>query len=303
MNKKNKTNKTNKFAVINKDTGEVVDNVSINGTYSGVTVHTQEQDKYNDVRKIIEHKNSGIPVVLDEKYGKFVHSYFDLQEPYLQAIQSKYKGTYANIHIVRFLLLASFVSKNGYININGNKQRKSGLKNIWQIDKGDARKEFHMLCSIGYISTDENDYIIVNQSIVNKGKAHQDTMYTRLFSDTIQDLYYSTEPPKRKQLAYIYKLIPYVNRYHNIVCSNPIEPEMENIHRLDWKEIGEICGYHETQLKRFRDVVTHFRYKGQPLIGQFMVEDRTTIIINPAVYYAGSNKSHLHYINTLFKLE
>lgn len=303
MKKKNKTNKTNKFAVINKDTGEVVDNVSINGTYSGVTVHTQEQDKFNDVRKIIDHKNSGMPVVLDEKYGKFVHSYFDLQEPYLQAIQSKYKGTYANIHIVRFLLLASFVSKNGYIYINGNKQRKSGLKNIWQLKRNNANNEFKMLCSIGYISTDENDYIKVNQSIVNKGRAHQDTMYTRLFSDTIQDLYYSTESSKRGQLAYIYKLIPYVNRYHNIVCSNPIELEMENIHRLDWKEIGEICGYHETQLKRFKEVVTHFRYKGQPLIGQFMVEDRTTIIINPAAYYAGSNKSHLYYINTLFKLE
>lgn len=303
MGKKNKNNKTNKFAVINKDTGEVVDNISINGTYSGVTVHTQEQDKFNDVRKILEHKNSGIPVVLEEKYGNFVHSYFELQEPYLQAIQNKYRGTYANIHIVHFLLLASFVSKNGYIIINGNKQRKSGLKNIWQLEKSNANKEFKMLCSIGYISTDEDDYIKVNQSIVNKGKAHRDTTYTRLFSSTIQDLYYTTEPSQRKQLAYIYKLIPYINRYYNIVCSNPTETEMENIRRMDWKDLCAICGYHETQLKRFEEAVTHFRYKGRPLIGQFMVEGRVTIIVNPAAYYAGNDRSQLYYINTLFKLE
>ena len=298
-----KKNKNNRYAIIDTDTGEKVDTFSIGGTYNGVTVHTEEQDKYNELRKIIEHKNNGLPVILDEKYGAYVHSYFELQEPYLKAIQERYKGTYANIHIVRFLVLASFVSKSGYISINGNRQKKSGLKNIWQLHRSNADKEFDMLCDIGYISTDENDYITVNQNIINKGKAHPATTYTRIFSGTIQQLYYSTEPSKRSQLAYVYRLIPYINRYHNIVCSNPVELDIEKVKRLGWNELAELCGYHKTQVKRFKDTLTHFRFRGQPLIGQFIVEDKVTIIVNPAICFAGNNNKQLDYIRALFNME
>ena len=69
-----KKNKNNRYAIIDTDTGEKVDTFSIGGTYNGVTVHTEEQDKYNELRKIIEHKNNGLPVILDEKYGAYVHS-------------------------------------------------------------------------------------------------------------------------------------------------------------------------------------------------------------------------------------
>lgn len=298
-----KKNKNNRYDIIDTDTGEKVDAFSISGTYSGVTVHTQEQDEFNNVRKIIEHKNNGLPVILDEKYGAYVHSYFELQEPYLKAIQERYKGTYANKHIVRFLVLASFVTKNGYISINGNKQRKSGLKNIWELEKKAANAEFNMLCEIGYISIDKDNYIIVNQDIINKGKAHRSTTYTRIFSGTIQQLYYSTEPSKREQLAYVYRLIPYINRYHNIVCSNPIELDIEKVKRLDWNELAELCGYNKTHVKKFKDTLTHFRFRGQPLIGQFIVEDKITIIVNPAICFAGNNNKQLDYIKALFDME
>jgi hypothetical protein len=155
---------------------------------------------------------------------------------------------------------------------------------------------------------------MINEDIIIKGvmdefkKLHKNEnglTYTRMFIKNIQDLYYSTEPKQRKQLANIFKLLPYVNFTHNVLCNNPSETNHKNLQILSWKDIIQICGEDENHMTRFKNNMFKLKMYDKAIIGQFTSSDSQhgyKICINPKVFYSGNNIEDLKALYRLFEM-
>ena len=174
-------------------------------------------------------------------------------------------------------------------------------------------KTYKLLVECNYVY-EENGYLMINEDIVIKGamegfdklkKDDRDITYTRIFAKNIQDMYYSTEPRQRKQLAHLFKLLPYVNHVHNVVCENPRETNHTKLKMLNWTEVAKICGEDENNVTRFKNTMLKLKVYNRPVIGQFTSGDSQhgyKICVNPKVYYAGANIEDLKALYRLFEM-
>lgn len=238
--------------------------------------------------------------------GRFIHNIYKYKEPYMLELEN-------NIDIIRFIILASYSTFGGKLfDKNNNEIKKSSLKNIWDTSsRNSINKTYDKLKEIGYISESEEGYIMINQDIFVKGeienwkqlkKENGNFTYTRIFTDNIQDMYYSCKESERKRLANFFKLLPYINFKYNVLCSNPTETDETKLELLNWKDVAVICGVDEANSSRLKRDLMKLKIYGYEIIGQFETRNKKTICINPRIYYSGDNADCVGYLYSMFKM-
>lgn len=307
-------NKYKRVQAIDTDTGEVLGNALIkdNGSEQLVMKVVKENQvkaikkKTKNNRAIIEH--------IAENEGSFVHLIYKYGYPLMDSLQSKCEGNKANIHIIRFIQLATFVTFGGKLfDHNGNEIKKSSLSKIWDTSSRNSVNEtYKLLTECGYIYETEEGYIMVSEELIIKGaiedfkklrKDDKDLTYTRLFSKNIQALYEGTEPKARKQLANLFKVLPYINFKYNIFCSNPTETDENKVEYLNWTDLAKLCGYEDDKnIARFKKDLMKLKIYGFNTIGQFSTDDKYYICINPKVYYSGDSVEVVDFLYRSFKM-
>lgn len=124
--------------------------------------------------------------------------------------------------------------------------------------------------------------------------------HTRLFRQTIRDLYERYGGRSIKQLAIIYAVLPFVNFDTNIVCLNPTEDDKDKLQPMNLDNLAALLHYQDTQ--KLKRALESIKLDSQPVFYlPHNVHDRRErrVIINPRVVYAGSAKS-LAAIKVLF---
>ncbi len=146
------------------------------------------------------------------------------------------------------------------------------------------------------LENEENGTLSLNKDFFIKGsiKEFSDRYdYTRLFCDFIQIIYDKCDNIKSiNQIAYLYKLIPFVNRRTNIVCFNPNEQDPEKVSPITLGDFCDMIGYSRKNARRLVNDLLSLKCNGQNLIGFFVTNlNQTTwkIIVNPRIYYGGQN--------------
>lgn len=147
---------------------------------------------------------------------------------------------------------------------------------------------------------EKDDIIYINHKYIYVGKSPENESRIRLFCDCIRSIYLSTTPSKHAILSYVFKIIPYVNRRTNVVCSTGQQKE-QVVNRIKSVKFGEFCdlvGYDKTHAKRLAKELLKFEINGQPLFGFFIVReisiDKWNLIINPLLYFGGI-KDEMYY--------
>ena len=64
------------------------------------------------------------------------------------------------------------------------------------------------------------------------------TKVVKVFKHAIRYMYTTTDERTRKWLTHLYRLIPFINLSHNVLCTNPFESDVEKIVPLT---LGEMC--------------------------------------------------------------
>lgn len=307
-------NKYKRVQAIDTDTGEVLGNTLIKDNGSEQLV--MKVVKENQVKAIKKKRknNSAIIEHIAENEGSFVHLIYKYGYPLMDSLQSKCEGNKANIHIIRFIQLATFVTFGGKLfDHNGNEIKKSSLSKIWDTSSRNSVNEtYKLLTECGYIYETEEGYIMVSEELIIKGaiedfkklrKDDKDLTYTRLFSKNIQSLYEGTEPKARKQLANLFKVLPYINFKYNIFCSNPTETDENKVEYLNWTDLAKLCGYEDDKnIARFKKDLMKLKIYGFNTIGQFSTDDKYYICINPKVYYSGDSVEVVDFLYRSFKM-
>lgn len=306
--------KYKRIQAIDKDTGEVLGNALIKDNGSEQLV--MKVVKENQVKAIKKKKKNNGAIIehIAENEGSFVHLIYKYGFPLMDKLQAKYEGSKANIHMIRFIQLATFVTFGGKLfDNNNNRVKKSSLSKIWQVENNrkSVNETYKILTECGYICETEEGYIMISEELIIKGavedfkklhKADKDLTYTRLFSKNIQSLYEGTEPKARKQLANLFKVLPYINFKYNIFCANPTETDKDKLIFYTWTDLAKLCGYDETNITKFKRELFKLKIYGYDTIGEFKSGNGYYICINPKIYYSGDNIEVVDFLYKSFEM-
>ena len=305
--------KYKRVSAIDTDTGEVLGNVLLKNQSEQLVMKAVNEKQVRAIKKKTENK-SIIAEHIEQNEGSFVHLIYKYGQPLMDALESKCGGNKANIHIIRFIQLATYSTFGGKLfDSNRNRIKKSSLKTIWDTSsKNSINETYNLLIECGYIYETEEGYIMISDDLIVKGaiddfknlkKDDKDLTYTRLFSQNIQSLYEGTEPKARKQLANLFKILPYINFKYNVFCENPTETNESELKLLNWKDLALICGYNDNRnFSKFKKDLWNLSIYNSDAIGEFKTKSGMAICVNPKIYYSGDNIDDVKNLYAMFKM-
>ena len=299
------------YELTNKETGEVIASTTVEvkpGKQVGITATSKESRDAN------KHHQEQIDEYKEEKDDAFIHLIYKYGTVIFNELEEKVSGNKNNIHIIRFIILATYATFRGNLSdSNGHGIKKSSLKKIWDTTSRNSINEtYSLLLECGYIYETEEGCLKMNKDMVIKGRIKdfynelkkQDSRYTysRVYIDNVRAMYHGTEPKQRKQLANLFKALPYIHYKYNIFCSNPTETDKDKVKPLTWTDLARLCGYEEKKhVAKFKKDLISLGVDGRSVIGQF--ENRLgnkIIVVNPAIYYGDNDLSEVKELQQLF---
>ena len=187
-------------------------------------------------------------------------------------------------NITRLMYAATFCHDDGSI------MSKSTLRDQMKLNR--ARwSEFWNEMTENNILYEQDGLVYISAEYVTKGTIDTNKNYTRLFCEYVQQLYESCDSAgDHKQLSYIFKIIPFINRRTNTVCMNPMEQDERSIQPMRLGDFCEAIGYERKNARRLASELLKIRINGELAVGFFvssMDENTWLLVANPKLYFGG----------------
>lgn len=285
-----------KFAksILDLETGVIEENVlykTKNDQIRELQSIANQKRKYHDY---LENKMP-VPTYLQNQYGSF---YFCHYQRILDAINGDSATAF------RFLYLCTFSDYDGYvIDKSGSRLKPNELNDLLDVAPRTFTNIKHTLFDNELLFKSPEGFVFINPMYCNRGDmlTGYKRRCTRIFDTAIQDLYKNSTFKEHKQIGYLVLLLPYVNVYHNIICLNPEEKNMDKVQIMTQEEIASVISVsknHITKIKRFLLDIT---VGGHPLLLIIEHKNLKLYAVNPAVFYAGTNINDVYGLDQYFK--
>lgn len=221
------------------------------------------------------------------EYGKIAYNAKTNNGNFVWLLFNYGKDLFPNIsaaNLTRLMYAATFCNSDGSI------MSKSLLRKQMKLNR--ARwSEFWTEMTENNILYEEDDLVYVAPEFVVKGSIDTNKNYTRLFCEYVQQLYEGCDSANaHKQLSYIFKIIPFINRRTNTVCLNPMEQNEQNIQSMRLGDFCDAVGYERKNARRLASELLKIRINGELAIGFFvssMDEKSWILVANPKLYFGG----------------
>lgn len=209
--------------------------------------------------------------------------------------------------MARLMFIGTYLSweTNHLVYDNGVKIKKKGLGDLLNMSRSKYSVFYKTLIENKILSEAETG-IVMNPTLFYRGEVKnvrplvKDMHFTRMFKNTVRDLYAKFDSRSIKKLGVIYSILPYVNFNFNTVCHNPSEVKADDVKPMNLSTLSEKLGYSDH--RKLTPVLREIKYEGKPVF-KFVGDDggqrEKYVIISPRVVYAGDGK-HLDGIKVLF---
>ena len=225
----------------------------------------------------------------------FVWANFKYNKPFHPDIE--------DANIPKMIFLATFCNNVGYVM---GKQDITDMLNI----SYNLSKKFRDNLTEQKVLFFKRDLAFISPRSFYKGKLKDTgTSYIRIYEEYNQKLYQSCTTTQHKQLSYVYRMIPYLNRQTNILSYNQQEQEIKHIVNMSVKDFCRKVGYKPSHSARLRNCLSQFRVNGELAVGFFndltqLIPDGKYIVVNPNLFYGGEKTTNNYkQISKLFKEE
>ena len=271
---------------VSRETGEVV-------TYTKNVYDKQIHDE--NVKLILSEKE--LHQYINEEIGHFFFLFYKKLEKV--DMQDQFK--------LRFVYLSSFINYDSgeLVDKIGREKVKlsfDGIREILNLSVRETRATMKAFCDNKLITKD-GIYYKVNSEFSIKGKnKNVKNNCTRVFINTIKNLYMGTKSNNHKQLYIFFKLLPYVNLQYNIITKNVHTEIHSEIEPLNMKDIAEILGIDKTHSSRLYKTLKKFTINDDYIICQHEVNNSIAYSINPRLYYMGTQIDKLKGIQVIFDI-
>lgn len=145
-----------------------------------------------------------------------------------------------------------------------------------------------------------------------KGKLTRQNMAAmKVFTHTVRYMYENIDVRSHQYIAYLFRLIPYINLRYNVFCENPLETERSAIVRMTAKDMCHIIGLDDSQVKRFIRTLFKLSFVDKngdkrsviTLVTNYKNDgERNFVLINPQFYSAYMDKADMLSVLDEFKL-
>lgn len=183
------------------------------------------------------------------------------------------------------------------------------IKDMLKISYNHVKKFKDNLTQQGIITIINNKAYVSNNAFYIGTLQNTTTDFIRIFIDSNRKLYSDSTPTQHKQLSYIYRMIPYLNRQTNILSRNQYEQDIERIEYMTFKEFCDSVGYDSSHSARLKTALSQFRIHGELAVGFFddLLELKTKgkyVVVNPRLFFGGERELKAYKdICNLFKAE
>ncbi len=260
----------------------------------------RQKKKENQIKgyEYVQKEILPFPTFLQEEYGNFIHT------RYLALLD---KLDYDVATAFRFVYLCTYMNYNdGYIIWNNKKINNSCLQHIFNVNQNTVTKIKKKLYEMELIFTDENNNIYVNNEYCYKGDVSGNKLYknhfTRIFNDSIRELYNKTpDPREHRSLGKLLLLLPYINVFHNIICLNIKEKDIEKLILPNSAQMDEILHISSRNYIRQMSELLSIEVAGEPAILAINHKNVRMYAVNPRIYYGGTKLSDVTTLSEYFK--
>lgn len=189
---------------------------------------------------------------------------------------------------------------------NGRPMDKDGLHKLVDMSRKRFNEFYNRIVAENIVHVTENGDLLMNPSVFYRGGlkssdyAVKGMQYTRMFRDTVRDLYHKFNGRALGQLALLYEVMPFINFSTNIIAYNAEVIDKHDVKPMSLEKLALLLDY--TDSRRLKTALNRVRVDNQPVFGFFEnPHDRRSyrIVVNPRAVYAGKGED-LGAISALF---
>lgn len=281
------------ISMVNRETGEIVSS----------TVRTEEQSVGWAKHLAVER----------EKEAKLY--YYQKQETEL----GNFIWLLYNVHraldlglkpaeFTRLIYLSTYINRDNYIVLpNGYHVKSKDLSKLLKLGIT-ATNQFCnnvMKCGI-LVEEPDTKFLRLSSKVFAKGKLCEvigDNNAMRLYIGGVRYLYEKSSPREHKILYYVFQAVPYVNIQTNILCQDQYALTISKSEPLSLSDYGRLIGYDIHNISRLEDALSSIRVLGEVVFGFMRAGDVKYIIVNPRLFYAGSQYERVKHLGEYFEAE
>ena len=281
--------------IINKETGE----------YQIVEYYTKEEKaqrkKWFD-DKITREKHYTQPAE-SRFFRTFINKFNKIDDLDSQsATRLMYLATYMSYHD-NFL---KYDNSNEYMN-------KKDIIKVMGLAERASRNFFNEMISKGYLIEENGNFKITDKlftrgSVVNDQNLENDR-FTKIYIQALRTMYKSVNPKQHKFLGYVFQLLPFINIHHNIICTNPFEPNEKYIKAVNIIQLVKMLNMSPDSTNHFREMIEKVVFNFDNTQQHFLcyvlgAEDKSKnqgiILVNPNILYSGNDLNRQEVLKSFY---
>lgn len=222
----------------------------------------------------------------DERTRKFGNFTFCRYTP-----STPFWADMSNTDLVRLFYLSTYMlyERSTLCYSNGRMLTADSLPEVLQTSESTCRRFLAAMEQQDYLQIEDGAVTMNTEYFARQSIRYwrgDERSFIRVYHNAYHYLYRQLENRQRGQLAYLIRMIPYLNEKHNIVCADKFTHDTSRIVPLDDKRICEAVEYNPNQSARLmKDLQALHLENGQPAF-IYNAEQRC-FIVHPALFYEG----------------
>lgn len=209
--------------------------------------------------------------------------------------------------LFRFVYLCAFMDYENRVKIGQGSNSFMTINDFQKtlgLGKSESYNTRNELINSGTLLS-KNDIIYINKKYCIKGKMPKSFKggCIRMFDEAIKYLYDNAKPKEHKKLGLLIKILPYINKQHNVVCTNPLEEDISLIEAVSIPALCDIIGYSRSNASKLRKDLLALRFSDKLVAMINETDNGKFLTINPSVYYGGNDIDKLEAIINLFNIK
>ena len=208
--------------------------------------------------------------------------------------------------LFRFMYICTYGNYNNVLTLYRRDMTEAECRDLFGLSEKSNREIYTSLIDGGLLFI-EDKKIMINPKYYIRGTIQDyDTPFTRVFNQGVRDLYTKANYREHKALGHFVPLLPYVNKYTNIVCHNPDEANINDLMPLNLSQVADLFDVAQSNSNRLKQKLLDITVNNVPILGYFTREFNHEMlkcfIVNPYVFYKAPRINDLEAIAKLFTI-
>lgn len=199
------------------------------------------------------------------------------------------------------LVLSTYINYDGLLvtSERGNPMTRTDMLAALQLRESQRStlSDFLTTCINYGIIREEYDGFAISSGFHFRGKMEEINV-AQSFITKLREMASENKP---EHLGFIYKLIPYINKYSNSICANPNEQVPSRRHKLNRKQVAEVTGVSPAYVSR---IISTMTYEGKSVFAKVSTATEGTFyMLNPTIFRRAIIKDYDNFTRDIFGID